>query len=224
MYKAPLPLLFIVAVSYSFEARAQLGYQAPLTDQNGKSVLGTKFAGIDGSPYLFDQWVPGKATTDDGKVYDKLMLKYNAYNDQLSFVYSSTDEPQKFEEPVKTFTIFSAPQMVFVNGFPKIDRQNIDSYYEVISAGKTILLKHYSKLIKDTRTFNAMQVNGQYTNAYYYYIYRDNKMIRIKPNKDAVLAALADKAAQINTYLSGNTIDFKKDEDLSKLFDYYNTL
>lgn len=226
MLKHSFKMLLVIAVLAVTKAHAQApdATSSPLTDQFGKPFTATKYNLVEGTPYLFDQWVPGKAITDDGKVYDNLKLKYDVYNDVISFIYLNTDEPLKFEESVKTFTIESAPAMKFVNGFPKIDRQNEGSYYQQLVTGKALLLKRYFKTIKESRNYSMAATNGIYSNGVVYYAFKDHKMIHFKASKDGVLKLMSDKAPQIADYLAKQPVDFKDDADVANLFAYYNRL
>ncbi len=217
-------LLVLIAVTSCLKAHAQLGYDPPLTDQFGRPITATKYNIVDGTPFLADRWINGKAVADNGKVYADLKLKYNTYDGVLSFIYLNTDEPLKFEEPIKSFTLFTSPQMVFVNGYPKIDRQTINSYYQLLSDGKTQLLKSYFKNIKENRNYSLAKTDGIYSAGILYYAYKGGKMIHLKNNKETLLNLMSDKSAQINGYLAKNDLDLKSDDDLKKLFDYYNTL
>jgi hypothetical protein len=221
MFKSLTFLLFIIS-SFSFKAYAQI--IAPLTDQFGRPITATKYNAVDGTPFLTDRWINGKAVADNGKVYGDLKLKYNTYDGVLSFIYLNSDEPQRFEEPIKTFTLFTSPQMLFVNGYPKIDRQTINSYYQLLADGKAQLLKRYFKNIKENRNYSLAQTDGVYSAGVLYYAYKGGKIIHLKNNKETMLALMSDKSAQINDYLAKNDLDFKSDDDLKKLFDYYNAL
>jgi hypothetical protein len=183
------------------------------------------YTDISGSPYVYDKWLPGKATTDKGKVFGgELKMKYNAYDDQLIFVYDTGDQPMLFAEPIKSFEILTPQPLTFVNGFPAIDKQTPKTYYQAIALGKVCILKKYIKNITETKGYNTTVIEKKFTDDVAYYIYKDNKITLFKKGKDAVLEATADKSAQIAEYVKANNIGFKKEDDLAKLFNYYNNL
>ena len=49
-------------------------------------------------------------------------------------------------------------------------------------------------------------------------------MIKIKKNKRKVLKIFYDKAEQVKEYAKENSLSFKDDCDLAKIFEYYNSL
>ena len=225
MRKPLFCLLFFAALATGFEAHAQYGSSThTLTDATGRQIAATEYNNIDGTPFLSDKWIAGKAIGDDGKIYAGLKLKYNTYDGMWSFIYADTDEPLKFDIPIKTFVLLTTPQMVFVDGYPKIDRQNVDSYYQLLSYGKAHLLKLYFKTIVERRSSNSDKVDGAYNNGVLYYVFKDRKMTHFKTNKDDILKLMSDKSAQINEFITQNSLNPKSDDDLKKLFNYYNTL
>jgi hypothetical protein len=49
-------------------------------------------------------------------------------------------------------------------------------------------------------------------------------MIKLKRNRTNILELLTDQRSNLENYLSKNNISFKSDQDLKKLFEYYNSL
>ncbi|MFD0764017.1 hypothetical protein ACFQZI_04090 [Mucilaginibacter lutimaris] len=225
MKKTLLVLLITISLS-QLKAFAQYGTnsQTPITDALGRPVATRDFIKFKGSPFLYDEWVKGEITTNDGQVYKDLLLKFDLTHNLLTFTYNKDDEPQRFKDPVRVFTMYAETVRVFANGFPKTDGLNKDTYYEVIAAGKTLLLKHHRPILKTVRDENRAPVVGQYTETQYYYIFKNDKINKIKRNQQAIAAALADKADQVSTYLNTHKTNFDSDADLKKLFDYYNSL
>jgi hypothetical protein len=204
-----------IALFATFSAKAQNYY----SDIQGVALKESKADDAEGSPYLSDNWGTGSATIAKG-TYDNMKLKYDLKNDVPVFA-SKDNVAMRFAVPVKRFTINN---MVFANGFPAIGAQMKDSYYEVLSDGKTKLLKHRAKHIEETKTYGSATASREYVAIEAYYVFKNDKMSQIKPDKKAVMALMADKAAQIDDYLKANIVNFKNDADLGKLFDKYNSL
>jgi hypothetical protein len=57
-----------------------------------------------------------------------------------------------------------------------------------------------------------------------YYIENNGKIREIRKGKHPVLKIMSDKSSQIDLFAKENKLSFKKDTDLEKIFDYYNTL
>ncbi|HMG10174.1 MAG TPA: hypothetical protein VK609_16785 [Mucilaginibacter sp.] len=57
-----------------------------------------------------------------------------------------------------------------------------------------------------------------------YDVFANNQITRIKPSQKSILAALGGKADQLQSYMKSNTVNYKSDAALAKLFSYYNSL
>ncbi|WP_345953569.1 hypothetical protein [Mucilaginibacter sp. PAMB04168] len=219
-------LFFFVLLLTVFKVSAQSTSTVVEYFVNGENGLIRKgtYEDVDGTPFMYNKFLPGKAVTTTGKVYDNIKLNYNLYDDMLLFVYDTSDKAMKFEEQIKSFTIYTPLSPMFANGYPAIDKQTAGSYYEVLSSnGKVALLKHQGKLLNKVKNYDATETRKfqDYTN---YYVYKNNKLEKFEKSKSAVLTALADKKTELDVYLKTAGLNFKKDEDLAKIFDYYNTL
>jgi hypothetical protein len=219
-----LPVLLLSTVAINASAQRFSYSNTPVVDATGKPVTVNTYMHIKGSPFIFDEWLPGEVVTGDGKLHTGMLLKYNIETNLLTFVYNPKEEPLKFAEPVTAFTIFGERRMNFGKNFPKIDGYGKDSYYEVITLGKAMLLKHYRELLKDTRSADLSMTDGTYVQRAAYYIFKDGKMARFKLNVKTIQEALADKSAQVNSFLLEKNINLENEEDLKKVFDYYNSL
>jgi len=191
----------------------------------GQLVSYNKYTKIKGSPYLYDVWLHGEVVTNDGKTYKKMLIKFNTEKDELIFVYEPTDVPEKFADPIRMFTIHAETDRVFVNQFPKVDKQNAMSYYEVLVAGNTMLLKRHKEILESSRNeWTRASTDGVYSNRDAYYLYKDSQMLPLNLNKNSILKLLADKSSDVNAYADSQKVNFEQEGDLIKLLNYYNTL
>lgn len=218
---------FVILVSFIFSFTAahsqDLGLEV-YTDSHGIAFYKKTLEDIDGDPYVFKNWLPGVVETTDGKRFDKLKLKYDAYTNNLLFIYDENDEPQLFKDNIRTFTLMSTTQIVFANGFPATGDFTPKSYYQVLSKGKVTLLKHYQKIIHEKTEYNNPVIFKNFQDVNGYYIYSNNSVAPLKRNKEAILELFADKKEAVSSYINSNAINIKDDAALVKVFNYYNTL
>lgn len=223
-----LPVLLLittVAIGASAQQRFSFSNTPVVDDVTGKPIPVNTYMHIKGSPFIFDEWLPGQVLTAEGKVHTGMLLKYNIETNLLSFVYKPEEEPLQFAEPIREFTIFGERKMRFANNFPKIDGYGKNAYYEVIASGKATLLKHYRQFLKDTRSsVDLSMTDGTYVQTVDYYIFKDGKMARIKPNTKTIEEAFADRSAQVDSFLVEKNIHVEDEADLKMVFDYYNSL
>ncbi|QKJ32098.1 hypothetical protein HQ865_20795 [Mucilaginibacter mali] len=215
MMKRNYRLVFTtILLAVSIAGKAQF-YQ----DIKGNAIKENTSADVEGSPYLSKDWADGSVTVDKG-VYKDLKLKYDLKDDAVIFA-GKDNAPMNFSDPVKRFSLNGR---VFANGFPVVGPQGKNAYYEVLSDGKTKLLKHYVKHIQESKTYGSAAVNREYVQTETYFVFNDGKMIPAKADRKTLLDIFADKTAQLDAYAKANKINFKKDTDLGKLVDYYNSL
>lgn len=175
---------------------------------------------VQGTPYLFDDWLPGFVATETGKTYDNLKLKYNIRFNQLIFL-NQDNEPLSFREPIKTFTVNN---LNFAKSFPSVDTQTTSSFYQVLADGKIKLLKYSKKVIEERQTYGANAVEKSYHKMQSYYIFKDGQMIKVRADKKAILAALPDHASQLDAYIKDNKVNLKDDAGMAQVITYYNAL
>jgi len=199
-------------------------------DLQGKPYMEKSYTEVDGTPYLIDSWTGATITFSNGKATN-VKVKYDLVKDVLLFQHQGDSTAMYFIEPVKGFTLTNGfinesniLPLVFNSGYPAIDVQTPASFYQIIAPGKMQLLRHYRKAIRTDQAFNSATVTKTFAYTDFYYLYADNKIIRIKPSQKSILAAMANKSTEIQAYLKNNTVDYKNDAALAKLFNYYNSL
>lgn len=223
----PLFFTLIAIALFNFTAWAQQygsNSTTPVTDALGRPVANHDITKINGITEIYDQWVPGRVTMDNGETYKGLLLKFYPKDNLLTFVYDKTDAPQKFKDNVKVFTLLAGKERVFANGFPKFDGSNKETYYEVIAGGKTMLLEHHRQYLKAVRSDNLALTTGEYTNNKHYYLFRDEKMAKMSLDEGSILKAFSDKAVAVSEYAGKQNLKFDNEADVKKLFNYYNSL
>lgn len=222
-----LKFLFVIgALCTGMKAYAQEKFKTSslITDASGKETQLPRYDSTMGSPYLFENWLPAKVTTDKGKTVTMMNVKYNVFEDKLIFLHSPGEPAPVFNDPIRSFTILTTNDMVFMNGLPEIDKQNSLSYYQVLSNKKLALLKRYVKNDIEAKPYNGFFVMQKIMDETAFYAFRDGIITPIKASKSTVLKLMADKDAEVRAYLKKHTVDYRREEDLTKLFDYYNTL
>ena len=184
---------------------------------------------VDGTPYLYDGWAQGEVRLSDGKAYKGLFLKYDEVADLLIFKYAITDSAMAFAVPAVEFRFtYIAKDKIhtvhFLNGFEPAGDAGTKAFYQILSNGKTKLLKRTEKKLLKITEFNATSVHRRIDDNTTYYLASNNRPVKVNNSNKAVLAALSDKADQLKKYIVSNDLNLKDDADFARLVDYYNTL
>jgi hypothetical protein len=206
-------------------ANAQL-----LTGVNGQPAKEVSYSEVQGNPYLVDSWSDGFVMLD-GNQKATAKLKVDIFTGILLF-QGKADETLELKTKFSSFTLNTVSNdlsnlkpMTFVLGLPAVDKQNESSFYQQISAGKTSLYKYFKKIIDEqpgtsytsssTRRFKLLQS---------YYVLKNNQLTEIQPGKKTFAKFFEDHAQQYDDFLKANSISFRSDSDLQKLFAWYNSL
>jgi len=196
-------------------------------DINGHPYQTKSYDDIQGTPYLSDQWGTGMVKMADGRTYKDVPLKYNQLEDELYFK-DNKDQTLVFADPVNEFKINYVAnnrpyEKVFKRGFKNIPNSSQSTFFEVLSDGTAELLKKTTKTLEETREYNA-PVTKRFDDNEKYYLIVSGNVTPFKKDKKFILASLSNKQTEIESYMKSNNIDLKKDADLSKLMNYYNSL
>ena len=212
---------YILAYGLAFmllSARASAQF---LHDINGRPILETKYTNVEGSPYLYEDWVSGVVELAKGTSYKGIELKYDQVADELLFRHK--EAALSFVEPVKEFKLLSPTTALFRNGYKPVDRNTAQTFYEVLYDGGTQLIRKRAKQIMENREYNSASSTKKFVPVETYFIVKDGLPVKIRKDKKSVLSVLKDKGTLINKYVESNKVNFKEDQDLIKLVEYYNT-
>ncbi|MDT3403291.1 hypothetical protein [Mucilaginibacter terrae] len=194
-----------------------------ITDGHGKPFQSSN-TDVDGSPFLIDNWLPGKVITVKGKVYDKVKLKYELNGDFPIFIYNNNDEALKFAEDVKSFILYTPEAVLFTSGFPPVDKQTEASFYKVLSDGKVKLLKHFSRHVIINKGYSSVDGNKVYRDINNYYIFKEGKIQKVDNPQKILYSMAGTHKNKIDAFMKVNSYNWKEDEGLGRVFDFYNTL
>lgn len=174
---------------------------------------------IKGTVFLFEDWNNKGIVYSIFNTYELNKLNYNMLNDNFSVELSKDSLYILSKEKIDSVAI---DNHIFV----KKKMANKTFFYEKIAQTNSIsLLKKYNVSQKEG-TFNPLDGKTSPTVLYKeenYFI--DNQgLTKIKPSKKTILPYFKDKTSAVSKFLKENNISFKKDADLKKLFEFYNSI
>jgi hypothetical protein len=199
--------------------------QELLVFPSGEEVRENKYIHVRGTPFLHDEWAGGSVTMADSTVYKGLALKYSVYTDQVFYRSPEKGVMMEFLKSVESFIIDKdGGREIYKKGFPAVDKFSEDSYYQVISAGKTQLLFKKSKLLHEEQFYSSATSEKIFKDISAYYVLKNGKMLKVRPSKKVFAKILADKGEAIKAYTNSEEIDYKDKQSLARLFEHYNSL
>lgn len=172
----------------------------------------------NGTPYLDEKWHTGTVRFADGHTLNNISLRYNQVTGIVTF--EKKGKEFEFSKPLKEFQYIDdeKSKVLFRNGF-----EPSNAFYQVLYDGKTLLLKRSLKRRVEKTPFNSGTTTVTFEPTLTYYIYSNNKLMKVKTNRKSLSSILSDKTDKLNAYFEEHP-DLDSDEDLVKLVSYYNSL
>ena len=189
-----------------------------------------RYEGVKGSPFLTEEWIPGKVRMNNGHVFDGVRLKYDLYRDELIVKRQDGAEVIPDKQTIRSFVLL-APKRQFVRIGYLINYRKFpyNHFAEVLYQGKsTLLAVHRKKLIKADyrgayhadRPYDAFDV----ATTQHYWVSAEGQVHELKPRRKSLRRTFGDHQAAVTTFIQENGIDLNRAEDLVQLIQYYDQL
>lgn len=184
---------------------------------------GTATAAVKGTPYLNEAYVDGTILFANNK--REAPIRYNAHKDLIEFTVGGQ---ARVLDPGSTIKRVNFGESTFVVEKYKNDGVTRYGYFTMLDSGKAVL---YSK--KSVRFLPAMKgraIDGTDQPAEYkrlpddfYFKVGGGELTEVKSIK-AMIAAFPDKQDELKAFAKEEKISPRKEDELIKLIQYYNSL
>ena len=191
------------------------------------AYIGRKRAmvGMDGDIYLNNKFSDARVLTPENKI-TKTKARYRVYDDEIE-VLQGKEELILFKDKVKAISIDG---QVFV---PRKEHNKEGKlklvWFELLSEGSVNLYQQYRIRIKRSDynpSLNTGNKNDEMLieKEFYYSLSTGSKSIkRLKKGRSNILDALKKRKNAVNEFARKNSLRWSKQEDLTKLFNFYNS-
>ena len=180
-----------------------------------------------GTPFMNEDFMEGAIYFHSDRKVSNLMINYNIFTGELLY----KKEGQTYEvntNDVLYFTVTEPEgnkiQMYQQEFIPQAGRRE---FIQVLYEGETTLYKRRVKEFQESdykNPYSDAKRYDEYTERIIYMVKHNREMKELKPHKKALLELLSDQADQIGIFLKEKEINLRNEDDLIKLFDYYNKL
>jgi hypothetical protein len=190
-----------------------------------------RYEGVKGSPFFNDEWLDGSIEFEDGKVAEDVKLKYNIYEDELILLQPNVGSIYLDREKIGSFTLNYPEKFgheLFIKYMHPV-KTDLTQYYRVVFAGKVNLLEH-TKIVYEKANFQGGYSNDKKYDEFKqypsYYSQSDTSPfpMKVKTTTSAIIRIFPDHQDQIKEFIKSNILDFRKPEDIVKVFRYYEEL
>lgn len=171
---------------------------------------------VKGNPFLFEDWNNKGVVYSEGKYFEVDRLNYNIYKEEIGamkdkesvFAYDS-----QYIDSVK----------INDTRLHKIDGK----FYEVLEIGsKASLFKKYETRIAEGQLNVTDQTKGPSRLVIMddYYVLSEDKLMKFKPSKKSLEEVFSDQAPEMKKLMKDKKLNYKKQDDLIRIFKSFNSL
>lgn len=185
---------------------------------------------VEGTVFLHDEWVIGTIQIKKNTVVEDVPIRYNMDNQTLEIKYEGEVKICPLER-LHSFAYlnFKGSQFKYYNT-SEVNNIGFDipkGICRIIVDDKIRLLQYvYLETIKSN--YNVALATGDPNHKLVKketpYAIVNDKVYEVKGNFKGNQDIFGDKSSQVKSFIKKNKLKFKTDEDLTQIFEYYNSL
>jgi hypothetical protein len=186
-----------------------------------------RISNASGNPYLFKDWLDGVVTFKSGRVVKQFKLRFDCARNRLMLQFEGAAFAA--ESQVKEFVLYTGGRknkdsLIFRKGFPAIDKYTEDTYYQILTNGKALLLRLPTKVIVEEKQLVGNNSRSALADEEFYYLLQNGVMTALPKDKDELLQKLPVQAEGLKQFVAQQTFRMDKAEDFVKIITKYNEL
>lgn len=229
-YEAPaafgMPTEFFYNLSPYSHQEKSIEYVDGIKTYRTKTGQGER---VIGDPFLNPEFEEGAIYFSDSTKLVDIDLRYNVFLDKMEIVFQ---EDTLGIQPSYRMIGLQIGDRLFMNSlmYDTWTRDFKYGYLELMVDGDIKLLRKYEK----SYVFNsfATKYNGGGGDKNYHYVDKEKlyyktgvaSAIQLKKRKKKILEIFGEDAGKVEEYAAENNLRFKNEDDLEKIFEYYNSL
>ncbi len=185
----------------------------PIESSSKLYFIATQSLPLDkkGTLYLNDNFVEGIVYDYDNEPL-ATSVRYRFADDEMQIFHLGQEKSVYPQKVHKIIFKNKGGDQIFIPAEYIEDNVKVFGYFELMSDGKTKILKAYRKGKNDK------------INTFFYVMKDDSLAYKLKTKKSSVIKFLEDKKDPITRYIAKNNINVKDMKDLEKLLNYYDSL
>lgn len=212
LFFRPLAVLFFISqISYGQIALSNDGI-------GGIPLSGQAYIDVKGSPYLEQDFRKGDVIMASGRKFENMDIKYDILVKKVVFIDAKDGESKFFDAPIVSFSFKSGE-------FSRYFFKSVDgNFYELLTNGKVPLWKGVAKSIIEDRPYGTTKAQKIINTNTYYYTGEVTSLKKMKADKKSIVEVLNDKSGEIEGLIKKEGLNPKNEEELVRIFAYYNNL
>jgi len=181
---------------------------------------------MEGSAYENESFLLGNVYQHDKLVSKNLLLRYNAFSDEIEIKNNNDDKYSALLKNGDTYARILDDIYIFI---PKDGSNQKGHYFKILTTGDHFEL--YSKTEATFRppsfaktSYDSDQPARITQNINYYLVSKKGDFYELPTSKSKIVKIMGLKKKEINTYIKKQRIHTDKESDLIKLVNYYNSI
>lgn len=199
-------------------------------DLNQKSLAfgltEAQFDAIKDEAYANPNFVQGKIFQEESLIKDDVLMRYNAYADEIEIKKNASDE--SYGALIKDPSIFVKMFRDIYVFVPYEGNNEKGGYFNVLNDGKTYdLYKKTTAIFREPQkaeTSYARDMPPSFPKTVTYYLVQNGTFLEMPSSKSKILKMMDRKKKEVKEYINQNNIDVDKEADLIKLVSYFDSI
>ncbi|MFZ6022872.1 MAG: hypothetical protein ACOYVG_00280 [Bacteroidota bacterium] len=225
-------LLLVLSILYTVNITAQTPNSAItkvemdrfMVDANGRILKPSGDFNEEGSPYFAREFFPGSVTILKGYTYHGLQLKINFHTNEIIFLDEKNNE-MAVAQPVERVELNTPNGVkVFRSGFMPINKQDGNTFYEVLDSGNVSYLKYTEVSFSERQPYPNARFVRTYRDRVIYYIAKGSQIENVPKSIEEVLALFPGKKEKLMELIKKEKLKLKKESDMVQLFRHAKTI
>lgn len=178
-------------------------------------------AGVQGSPFVTDQWLLARLVMPDSVIADSVYIKLNALDKKLHFKDDNGDEMQATIRISRITIIDQNPAWHNAEFRTGLDKDP-NAFFQILADGSKVqLLKKMSVVLWETKVLGEEDKRSLQLETELYFA-SGNTLFKANKKCSALSELFADKKDAIMQFISAGELSCNKEGDMKKIADYYN--
>ncbi|RWU07735.1 hypothetical protein [Pedobacter chitinilyticus] len=224
MTKLALLLKFLLVANLTVNAQVTFNTDwIQVLDTHHHDYEAALYDGVNGNPFLLKDWSKGSVTSGTAVLKDQL-LKFDEIENRL-LIKGDDGVARTFKTVINSFTIADKnKERVFASGFHKGLENDNFTFFEVLAGEKVKFLKRNVKVISVSTEYSGKVVKNVTSEIKYFISLPGKAPEVIKLGDKTLLTILGNKGSELDSYIKANKLNLKREDDVVKLINHYNTL
>lgn len=185
-----------------------------------------EFKLVEPQAYVNFKFVKGNIYHEDKAVQKDVLMRYNAYSDEIEIKKSERD--QSFNALTKSPDIFvkiGVDIYVYVTNTEGADK---GGYFQVLTDGKRYdLYKKVTATFKEAREANSSygrDVPPSFSKSTTYYLVDHGTFLEMPSGKKKIMAMMESNKKEMSDYVKKNKLNLDKEDDLMRAIVYFDSI